>query len=146
MFSWASINLLFSDPSILVKIFALIILSLMLFTTPSLYYFFIKIFSANPEFKITKDNFIVYDHPKYSIIPFSDIKDCKLYRNKSYSIGLFLKNESNIEGNSNELYDVLVDTIGAKVAFLSLEFADIKPEKLLELIKERINKTEKVSS
>ncbi|UZR93468.1 hypothetical protein [Chondrinema litorale] len=131
------------------KAFYLVFIWLAFMGIRSNYRYLLKIFSSNPEFELTENELIIFDNPKYDSIPFSEIIDCTLlYPSKAPNqLFLILKPDSDIIGNTNKIINrIRFTSSNYEAVRLSLGFADIKPEKLLELIKERINKTEKISS
>ncbi|UZR93460.1 hypothetical protein [Chondrinema litorale] len=139
---------LFREDTFLLKLFPIFLITVSITLLRKLYFHALKIFSPHPEFEFTKHDFLIYDNSKYNKIPYEDITNCQLFpsNQKAAELLIFLKLNSKIRGNiteDNEEYYKIPST--KKVVRLSLVFADIKPEKLVELIKERIDEPEKIN-
>ncbi|MBT31289.1 MAG: hypothetical protein CMO01_16665 [Thalassobius sp.] len=142
------IHELFREDTFLLKLFSIFLITASSLALRKMYFYILKIFSPHPEFEFTKHDFLIYDNSKYNSIPYADITNCLLFpsNQKAVELFLFLKPNSKIRGNiteDNEEYYKIPST--KKVVRLSLVFADIKPEKLVELIKERIDEPEKIN-
>lgn len=147
---WYLISILMlSDPTdIAILIFGIILLLLSIFGTFGIIFTLFKLLSDYPEFELTAQDFIVNDNLKYHKIPLKDIVDCEVvYQIKGPELlALHLNDHSNIKGNASRRVKFINDLPRkVKIVLLTLEFADIVKEELIEIIKERIS-TQKHSS
>ena len=144
MFLFASVSILVKEKyeSEIEVVVAILIIAMFLYGLFRLKTPLVKIFSKRPEFEVTKNELIINDNPKYSRIIFSDIHSCGIYKVRYTTlIGIFLNNNSFIEGNSTRAQRALLKTPKnlKKIVFLDLEFAAIKPKELKNIIDERIS-------
>lgn len=141
MFFAASTYGIFTRSSFLEKLFCLVFLAISVVGLRSFFFSLSKIFSIYPEFELTKDTLLIYDNPHYDKIPFSEMLGCKTYYppKSSGMIGISIKPDSKIVGNSNIIKDFIYNlSKDSKMVFLSLEYADIDHEYLVDLIKQKI--------
>lgn len=141
LFFVVSLMGLFSDRSLLEKIAFFIFLTISVFGLRAGFLSLNKFFSSAPEFELTNNELLIYDNTFYNKIPFADMMDCKLYYppRSSGIIGIFLKPESRIKGNSTIIKDMVFRIPKeTKVVYLILEFADINHNQLVEAMRSKI--------
>ncbi len=136
IFTWISLYGLTTDNNSFLILYCLITLTLMGFGWRMTYRASLKIFSSNPEFELHNDYLKVFDNPRYSKIPYSDILKYNIYYANGNILGLILTNESQVRGkiNSFQLRRFKIPTTNRNVVLLPLDFADIDPNELLELV------------
>lgn len=122
-------------------IFLLIFLVLSVFGLLAVIKGFKKVFSISPEFELNKKEIIIYDHPKYSGIEFSEMIEANVYRGRySTMIGISFIPGSKYGKYLSDLRRIAqgVSKEKSKKIFISLEFADIEAEDLRDIINKRI--------
>jgi hypothetical protein len=100
-----------------------------------------KLRSKNPEFELTENELIIYDNQEYNRIFYSEMIECKVYRYQySVLLGIILKPESLIRSNITKrqsfVFNIPIEK--SKIVFVNLEFSSISPDRLRNIITERI--------
>ncbi|WKK75947.1 hypothetical protein QYS49_00335 [Marivirga salinae] len=132
---------IFSDNSIGEKLLSLFFTSITFIALYSGKSVLMKLISNNPEFELTEKEFIVYDDPKYSIIPFKEMLGCETYSGHYEDfIGIHLKDSSRIKSNMTKIYKTISGTPPerSKIVFLTLRYANINAEYLVDLLSKKI--------
>lgn len=142
MFFIVSIAGLLSDRTIMEKVAFLLFLGA---STLGLYSTLVpmrKVLSDSPEFEIAEHNFLIYDNPSFDRIPYIEMLECCLYhRLRSTSLGISLKDNSNIRSNASNYLKFMLNVPKDKsnIVLLNLDFADIEHRELVTIIAKKIS-------
>lgn len=141
MFFVVSLVGLFSDKGMTEKIMFFVFLGISIMGLYGIYRSLEKMLSGNPVFELSDRSFLIFDDPDFYKIPYNEMLECGLYTiPRATMMGISLKQNSNIKGNSNKFQRLLLNIPKDKsnIVFLGLQFVDIDHDKLVALINKKI--------
>ena len=141
-FVYAGFIAFFKEAPLIFKLFSPIYILFAVYLLKSIIHPIKKIISHNPEFKITENNLILYDHPNYKSLSFKDMIECELQSGTEGGqfIMLNMKLASSVKSNTSaaQRWYFGIPKGKYKYIFLSLDFAAIEPQYFCDFINERI--------